>query len=428
MKFYFHTLGCKVNQYETSSMQQAATSAGHEIVPCEAQPDVVVLNSCTVTAESDRKARQLLRRFRREAPNAVIVLAGCLPQAFPDESKTLDAADIVMGNASNERLLSLVEEYLQTGERIVDIEKHARDEKFKTPCIEKFPERTRAYVKIQDGCERFCTYCIIPFARGFVRSKPPRDIEDEVGKLAANGHREIVLVGINLSTYGKDISLNLCDAVDAVCRVESIDRVRLGSLEPDLFTDEMLDRLQGQDKFCPQFHLALQSGCDATLKRMNRHYDCDFFADLVERIRRRFPDCSITTDVMVGFAGETEEEFAESVRFVKQIGFARCHVFAYSRRAGTFAAKMPDQVPNAVKQERSRRMIEAAAESERHFLLSQVGSKAQVLFETYEDGINKGYTANYTLVQAAGKDMRNRLVTVLLTDVLQDSMIGEVLE
>ena len=428
MKFYFHTLGCKVNQYETSSMQQAAVSAGHEIVPCEAQPDVVVLNSCTVTAESDRKARQLLRRFRRESPNSVIVLTGCLPQAFPDESKTLDAADIIMGNASNERLLSLVEKHLQTGERIVDIEKHTRDEKFKTPCIEKFPERTRAYVKIQDGCERFCTYCIIPFARGFVRSKTPLDIEKEVEKLAKNGHREIVLVGINLSTYGKDLSLNLCDAVDAVCRVEGIDRVRLGSLEPDLFTDEMLDRLQGQDKFCPQFHLALQSGCDATLRRMSRHYDCAFFADLVERIRCRFADCSITTDVMVGFAGETEEEFAESVEFVKRIGFARCHVFAYSRRAGTFAAKMPDQVPNAVKQERSRRMIEAAAESERHFLLSQVGSRTQVLFETYEKGINKGYTANYTLVQAAGKDMRNRLVTVLLTDVLQDTMIGEVLE
>ena len=428
MKFYFHTLGCKVNQYETSSMQQAAVSAGHEIVPCEAQPDVVVLNSCTVTAESDRKARQLLRRFRREAPNSVIVLTGCLPQAFPDESRTLDAADIVMRHASNERLLSLVEKYLQTGERIVDIEKHTRDEKFKTPCIEKFPERTRAYVKIQDGCERFCTYCIIPFARGFVRSKTPLDIEKEVERLTRNGHREIVLVGINLSTYGKDLSLNLCDAVDAVCRVEGIDRVRLGSLEPDLFTDEMLDRLQGQDKFCPQFHLALQSGCDATLRRMNRHYDCAFFADLVERIRCRFADCSITTDVMVGFSGETEEEFAESVEFVKRIGFARCHGFAYSKRAGTFAAKMPDQVPNAVKQERSRRMIEAAAESERHFLLSQVGSKAQVLFETYEKGINKGYTANYTLVQAAGKDLRNRLVTVLLTDVLQDTMIGEVLE
>lgn len=428
MKFSFYTLGCKVNQYETSSMQQMVCSAGHEVVPCDAQPDVVVLNSCTVTAESDRKARQMLRRFRRQAPNAVIVLTGCLPQAFPDDCKTLDAADIILGNASNERLLSLVEKYMQTGERIIDIEAHERNERFKTPCIEKFPERTRAYVKIQDGCERFCTYCIIPFARGFVRSKPPHDIENEVRKLAANGHREIVLVGINLSTYGKDISLNLCDAVDAVCRIDGIDRVRLGSLEPDLFTDEMLDRLHAQDKFCPQFHLALQSGCDATLRRMNRHYDCAFFADLVQRIRSRFPDCSITTDVMVGFAGETEEEFEESVAFVRTIGFARCHVFAYSRREGTFAAKMPDQVPNSIKQERSRRMIDAAAECEKSFLLSQVGKTAAVLFETYENGINKGYTANYTLVHAAGGDMRNRLVTVMLTDVLKDGMIGEVLE
>ncbi len=428
MKFSFHTLGCKVNQYETSSIQQAVCAAGHEIVSDDSLPDVVVLNSCTVTAESDRKVRRLLRRLRRQSPDAVIVLTGCMPQAFPEKCKALDAADIIIGNASNERLLCLLDTYFSNGERIVEIEKHERGEGFKTPCIEKFPERTRAYIKIQDGCERYCTYCIIPFARGFVRSKPPQVIEAEVRRLAANGHREIVLVGINLSTYGRDISLNLCDAVDAVCRVEGIDRVRLGSLEPDLFTDEMLDRLQTQEKFCPQFHLALQSGCDATLRRMNRHYGTAFFADLVERIRARFADCSITTDVMVGFPDESEEEFEQSVGFVRKIGFARCHVFAYSRREGTIAAKMAGQVDNSVKQERSRRMIQAAADAESRFLQGQIGQTAQVLFESFENGINRGYTANYTLVQAAGGDLRNRIVTVKLTDALTDSMIGEVQE
>lgn len=427
MNFSFHTLGCKVNQYETSAMQQTVCAAGHRVVPVDGQPDVLVLNSCTVTAESDRKTRQLLRRFRRQLPNAVIVLTGCLPQAFPDECRALGEADIVIGNASNERLLPLLEQYLASGERIVHVESHTRTESFRTPPIERFPDRTRAFVKVQDGCERFCTYCIIPHARGFVRSKSPAQIEDEVRQLAAHGHREIVLVGINLSTYGKDLGLNLCDSVDAVCRTDGIDRVRLGSLEPDLFTDTMLDRLQAQDKFCPHFHLALQSGCDATLHRMNRHYDSAFFADLVGRIRARLPDSAITTDIMVGFPGETAEEFEQSLAFVRQIGFARCHVFAYSPRPGTPAAAMPAQIDGAVKQERSRRMIAAAAQCEQDFLRTRIGKQEKVLFETYEKGVNQGYTANYTLVQAAGADLHGRLVPVRLTGVLRDGMIGEVL-
>ncbi len=426
MNFYFYTLGCKVNQYETCVMQRAVTDKGHTVVFADDAPDVIVVNSCTVTAESDRKARQNIRKFRRSNPQAVIVLTGCLPQAFSDEAIALEAADVILGNGSNERLLASVERFLKTGERVIDIVKHSRGEKFSTPTVDRFTERTRAYVKIQDGCERYCSYCIIPKARGFVRSKSPDIIADEVKALAAAGHKEIVLVGINLSTYGKDLSLNLCDAVDAACAVDGVDRVRLGSLEPDLFTDNMLERLAMQSKFCPQFHLALQSGCNQTLKRMNRHYTAEFFADLTERIRARFDNPSITTDIMVGFAGETDEEFAQSLEFVRSIGFARSHIFAYSRRLGTVADRLPNQVSAEVKQQRSVEMIKLTQGSELEFLKAQLGRKAQVLFETYENGVCGGYSENYTYVSVNGKDLRGEIVTVRLTSVDGNGLIGEI--
>ena len=423
MKIAFTTLGCKVNQYETSVMERTALAAGHQPVGPDGEPDAVVLNSCTVTAESDRKTRQTLHRLRRAFPHAVVVVTGCLPQAFPDRIAPEDA-DVVMGNAANERLLTNIARFLETGERIVDVPPHERGERFVTPALDRFPERTRAYVKIQDGCERFCTYCIIPKARGFVRSKTPDALAAEVARLIASGHKEIVLVGINLSTYGKDLGLDLADAVEAACAVEGVGRVRLGSLEPDLFTDAMMARLAAQPRFCPQFHLALQSGCDATLHRMNRRYDTAFFADLVARVRAAFPGAAITTDVMVGFPGETEEEFAQSLAFVEQIGFSRCHVFAYSRRPGTPAASLPGQVTAAQKQARSRAMIAAAAQTERAFLAAQIGSEQEVLFETWEQGINKGYTATYVTVSVAGPDRRGALCRVRITDTVGDSLIG----
>ncbi len=428
MKYAFYTLGCKVNQYETSVMQRAVTMAGHAVVLDSAEPDVVVINSCTVTAESDRKTRQVVRRFRRAHPSAVIVLTGCLPQAFPDDAASLDAADVLLGNGSNNRLAQSVDRFLLSGERVIDIVAHKRGEQFDTPPIEQFPERTRAYLKIQDGCERYCTYCIIPTARGCIRSKTPEQIKDEVTALAQNGHKEIVLVGINLSTYGRDLGLDLCDAVDAVCSVEGVERVRLGSLEPDLFTDETLRRLALQPKLCPQFHLALQSGCDSTLHRMARQYDTAFYADLVKRIRLAFTNSSITTDVMVGFAGETEEEFEQSVTFVKKIGFARSHVFAYSRRAGTPADRMKGHLNRSVKEERSRIMITATKECEREFLQTQVGLICPVLFEVCENGICRGYTPNYTLVQVkSDRPLDGEVVSVRLIEAKDDYCLGEII-
>ncbi|MGI6280245.1 MAG: MiaB/RimO family radical SAM methylthiotransferase, partial [Acutalibacteraceae bacterium] len=366
-----------------------------------------------------------LNCFKREHPNAVIVLTGCMVQAMGEKAQEITGADIIAGNTDIRKIVSLVEEYRENVKKIVEICPHTGEESFNTPGISSFAEHTRAFMKIEDGCERFCTYCIIPYARGFVRSKPPEEIYKEAAELAKNGYLEIVLVGINLSSYGKDNGLNLCDAVDTVCRVDGIKRVRLGSLEPDHISDEMLNRLKAQDKFCPQFHLSLQSGCDATLKRMNRHYDTAFYFDLVQRIRKIFPDAAISTDIMVGFPGETEQEFSESIGFLKKIGFARTHVFAYSRRSGTMADKMPDQIPKAVKTARSREMIAAATVCEQEFLKAQIGKEVSVLFETFEDGVAFGYTKNYIRVGVAGtQSLSGQIKNVKITKALSDRCEG----
>lgn len=427
MNIAFHTLGCKVNQYETEAMRESFIKKGYTVVPDSAPFDIIIINSCTVTAESDRKTRQTLSRFRKEQPEAVIVLTGCMVQASAEKAESLTAADIIVGNTDVSKIISLVERFLTDGERIVDVTPHTRKERFNTPIITEFAERTRAYMKIEDGCERYCTYCIIPFARGDVRSKSVEDIKKEAESLAKNGFIEIVLVGINLTSYGKGEEFNLCDAVDAVCEVDGIKRVRLGSLEPDHITDEMLERFKNQDKFCPQFHLSLQSGCDATLKRMNRHYDTAFYRDLVARIRKMFPECAITTDIMVGFAGETEDEFTQSLNFAKEIKFAKSHIFAYSRRSGTVAYGLPNQITKAEKSARSKKMIEATLETEREFLKHQIGKTVSVLFETKDNGFIEGYTENYSRVKVkSDKAHSGEILKVKITSTENDYCIGEI--
>lgn len=425
MNIAFCTLGCKVNQYETQVMRELLESEGHDIVDAGAQPDVFIINSCTVTAESDRKTRQLVRKYRRLMPHAVIVLAGCMPQAFPEEAKALEEADIVLGNTDSRLLTDAISRYLATGQRVVEVTPHEKAERFRTPPITGFSERTRAFMKIEDGCDRYCSYCIIPTARGRVRSKPVREILEESEALAAAGYTEIVLVGINLSAYGKDSAGELCDAVEAAASVPGIKRVRLGSLEPDQISDRTLDRLAAVEKFCPQFHLSLQSGCDATLRRMNRHYDSAFYRDLVARIRARFPEVAVTTDIMVGFPGETEDEFLSSLHFVEEIGFAKAHVFAYSKRAGTKAAMLPDQVTGAEKQRRSGRMIAAAHESQTGFLKAQIGRHCNVLFETCHDGIAEGHTENYLSVKVPGdKTLCGKILPVKIFGVENERCLG----
>lgn len=428
MNIAFYTLGCKVNQYETEVMREAFESKGHTVVSDGMPFDVIIINSCTVTAESDRKTRQAVHRFKRQNPNAVVVLTGCMAQAFSDDAKALVDADIVIGNTDVSKIYEKVCEY--NNNRIFEVIPHPRDERFNTPSIESFAERTRAYMKIQDGCDRFCTYCIIPTARGWLRSKPIDEITREAEKLANNGYIEAVLVGINLTSYGKETGgeINICDAVEAVAKVSGIKRIRLGSLEPDHITDETLTRLSKIDKFCPQFHLSLQSGCDATLRRMNRHYDTAFYRDLVQRIRKAFPNSAITTDIMVGFAGETEEEFEASVNFAKEIGFAKAHVFAYSRRAGTMAYNMPNQVTKAEKSKRSHLMIEATAETEAEFIKSHLGKTVEVLFETMENDYAVGYTKNYLYVKVKSNTAHTgELLNVKITDCEKEFAIGEII-
>ena len=426
MKIAFHTLGCKVNQYETEVMRESFIKSGYTVVPDNAPFDIIVINSCTVTAESDRKTRQTLNRFRKENPEAVIVLTGCMVQAFAEKSKDLTAADIIVGNTDVAKIEKSVHRFLQEGERIFEVSEHKRTERFTTPNIKEFAERTRAYMKIEDGCDRFCTYCIIPTARGFVRSKPIADIKKEAEELAKNGFIEIVLVGINLTSYGKGEDMNLCDAVDAVCEIEGIKRVRLGSLEPDHITDRMLMRFKAQEKFCPQFHLSLQSGCDATLKRMNRHYDTAFYRDLVTRIRNMFPNSAITTDIMVGFAGETEQEFLESINFAKEMGFAKSHIFAYSRRNGTVAYNLKGQISKQEKSNRSKRMIEVTNQTEKEFLEGQIGKTVSVLFETNENGFSEGYTKNYTRVKVKTETAHSgEILNVKLISAKNGYCIGE---
>ncbi len=400
MKIAFYTFGCKVNQYDSESMREQLETAGYEIVSPEETPDALIFNTCTVTAESDRKNRQILRRYRRKWPNAILVLTGCMVQAFEEASAKLSDADIVLSRNRLCDLPALLEQFLAEKKRLILHAPFPKNAPFSTPGITRFPGRTRAFMKVEDGCERYCSYCVIPRARGPVRSRQLEDIRKEAERLAACGFQEVVLVGINLSAYGQGVDhLDLCDAVEAVCAATCIKRVRLGSLEPDHINDGMLARLALQPKFCPQFHLSLQSGCDATLRRMNRHYDTAFYRDLAKRIRAQFPACSLTTDIMVGFPGETQAEFEESLAFVAEMQFAKAHVFSFSRRDGTMAYSMPNQISRAEKETRSRKMIEVAQQAADLFFSANIGTVQDVLFETYSGGFAEGYTKNYIRVR-----------------------------
>ena len=427
MNVKFITLGCKVNQVESEAMREALLAGGFQEAAEGQTADVVVVNSCTVTAVSDQKARQALRREKKRNPGAVAVLTGCWPQAFPQEAEDFLEADIVLGTTRRAALLPKILEYLSTKQRIVDIAPHEKGEKFEKLTISAMHGRTRAFLKIEDGCDRFCSYCIIPYARGRVRSKPLEDIKAEAALLGDHGYREVVLTGINLPAYGKDLGLHLCDAVEAACAAPGIARVRLGSLEPEQLTPEVIARMAKQEKLCPQFHLSLQSGCDATLKRMNRHYTTAEYRQIVHNLRQAFPNCAITTDIMVGFAGETEEEFAASLAFAKEIAFAKVHVFAYSRRPGTRAYDMPGQVANKVKEERSRQMIAATLATQRDFFAAQVGRVEEVLFEQErEKNVYEGYTRNYTPVRAASAiPLQGQVLPVEITQALEDCCLGK---
>jgi len=418
MKICFQYLGCKVNQYDTEVLREQFRAAGWTVTETAEDADVLVVNSCTVTAESDRKTRQTVRRLKRRAPGAIVVLSGCMPQAYPEKATELTEADIVADNRAPEKVLHLVEQYLEDRQRIVDVAPHdRRNELFEETPIESFGGRTRAFIKIQDGCNRFCSYCIIPTARGRSRSRSLESIEAELKNIRAAGYREVVLVGINFCCYGLDIGKSFVDPIELACSL-GFDRVRIGSLEFDNITEEAIDRLAQLPNFCPQFHMSLQSGCDTTLKRMHRHYTCAEYEAMCHKLRASFEDAVITTDIMTGFPLETEEDFQESLAFAKKIGFEKIHVFPYSPREGTKAAELQPQVPKAVKDERCRRMIAVGNDIRRAFLERQIGRTVTVLCETYEDGIVSGYTENYTPVRfPAPRSLHNEMVRVNITGV-----------
>ena len=428
MTFKIITLGCKVNQYESQVMTEIMLKDGFSLVQEDDSADIFIINTCTVTSVSDSKNRKIIRRLRRNNPNAIIVVTGCMSQAFPEDD-VYKICDIVVGNTNRKNISKLIKEYISHNNRFVNVEMHTTGEKFEPIKISDYEERTRAQIKIEDGCNRFCAYCIIPYARGRVRSKDLGELKEEAITLASKGYKEIVLVGINLSCFGQDINLNLCDAVETVASVEGIERVRLSSLEPERLDPEFIARLAKCEKLCPHFHLSLQSGCDETLKRMNRHYSSGEYLEIVNNLRNAFQDCAITTDVMVGFAGETDEEFQNSLDFVHSIKFAKVHTFIYSRRKGTKGDLMPNQVDPAIKSERSKKLIEITLKDRKEFLKNQVGNIYSVLFERKRpEGYWEGYTMNYTPVHIySDDDLSNKIVDVKITKSYDDHCDGVLL-
>ena len=424
MKAAFHTLGCKVNQYESQAMAQSLEKQGFIIVDPAENADIYIVNSCTVTAESDRKTRQAVRKFKKLHPDSIVVLTGCMTQAFPEYGEKLGEADIVIGNKSNRLLCEYINQFINGSGRIFAVDLHKTGDPFAGDTISTFRERTRASVKIEDGCNRFCSYCIIPYARGRVRSKPLDELKNEIAQLENNGFSEIVLVGINLSAYGMGTDKNIVDAVKLAASFDGIKRVRLGSLEPDHITDEIIEGLAKIPEFCPQFHISLQSGCDATLKRMNRHYNSGEYFDLCTKLRNAFDGTTLTTDVMVGFPGETTEDFEKSLEFVKKVGFEKVHIFPYSIRPGTPAAKMENQLEKCEKERRAVIMSAAADEIRKNFLESQVGKTLEVLAEEYHEGYVQGFTANYTPVRIACEENLHGIIKTEITAVDGDFCVG----
>lgn len=433
-----HNLGCKVNSYETEAMQQLLEAAGYEIVSFQEQADVYIINTCSVTNMADRKSRQMLHRAKKQNPQAVVVAAGCYVQAASEELKKDLSVDVIIGNNKKQDLVEILEEYFheQAGEpdacpeeTVIEI---GDTHEYEELTIHKIADHTRAFIKVQDGCNQFCTYCIIPYTRGRVRSRKPEAVEAEVRTLVAGGYQEIVLTGIHLSSYGVDFEeqerTNLLELIKRVHAIDGLERIRLGSLEPRIVTEAFATELAGLSKVCPHFHLSLQSGCDATLKRMNRRYTAEEYAEGCAILRRAFSNPAITTDVIVGFPGETEEEFAETKRFLQEIQFYEMHIFKYSRRAGTRAASMPDQIPEDVKTVRSDELLAMEREMSRAYRESFLGTRECVLLEEPVTIDGRAYMIGHTreYVKAAvpaGQGEKNTMAEGILKEMLTDEIL-----
>lgn len=428
-----HNLGCKVNSYETEAMQQLLEEAGYEIVPFHEKADVYIINTCSVTNIADRKSRQMLHRAKKQNPDAVVVAAGCYVQAAAEELKADLAVDVIIGNNKKQDLVPILEEYFKDKSDSSHVIEISETHEYERLSIHKIADHTRAFLKIQDGCNQFCSYCIIPYTRGRVRSRRPDEVVAEVRELAAAGYQEVVLTGIHLSSYGVDFKEeekkeNLLSLIKQVHEVEGIRRIRLGSLEPRIITEEFAQALASMPKFCPHFHLSLQSGCDKTLKRMNRHYTTEEYAAGCEILRRYFDNPAITTDVIVGFPGETEEEFEETKAFLERIGFYEMHIFKYSRRVGTRADRMPDQIPEQVKSVRSEILLKLEKQMSKAYRESFLGRNKTVLLEEKTEINGREYMIGHTMeyvkaVVPYEENLKNKMAEGVLKGVLNDEVL-----
>ena len=465
----FITLGCKVNQYETNAMTQQFIEKGYEVVDHTQKADIYIVNTCTVTNMSDRKSRQMLRRVKELNKEAIVVACGCYAQVAKEELEKIEEINLVLGNNEKKDIVEYVETYIhhqtlsenkedtlhiktqsnkieedvkasQNKEIMANAEKNKitknrveaqiKDVMNQKEFVEfgdiTFTEKTRAVIKIQDGCDRFCSYCIIPYARGRVRSRKPEHILSEIQKIAKEGIKEVVITGIHIASYGKDFkqAYRLIDLLEEMNEIEGIERIRLGSIEPLLITPEFVNRLEKLEKVCHQFHLSLQSGCDETLKRMNRRYTTEQFKEITKLLRNTFEDAILTTDIIVGFPGESEEEFEKTYEFLKEIKFYKMHVFKYSPRKGTKAAVMPNQIDGNKKEERSRRLIELSNQNEKAYNEQYIGKEVEVLFEEEKNGIWQGHTKNYILAHyKTEENMENKLIKLQCKEAEQEYII-----
>ncbi len=428
----FITLGCKVNQYETNAMTQQFIEKGYKIVEHTEKADIYIVNTCTVTNMSDRKSRQMLRRVKELNKEAIIVACGCYAQVAKEELEKIEEINLVLGNNEKKDIVEYVETYIKSKntEKQTIPKVQTEDVMNQKEFVEfgniTFTEKTRAVIKIQDGCDRFCSYCIIPYARGRVRSRKPEHILSEIQKIAKEGIKEVVITGIHIASYGKDFKqeYRLIDLLEEMNEIEGIERIRLGSIEPLLITEEFVYRLEKLSKVCHQFHLSLQSGCDETLKRMNRRYTTEEFKDITKLLRKTFEDAILTTDIIVGFPGESEEEFEKTYTFLKEIKFYKMHVFKYSPRKGTKAAVMPNQIDGNKKEERSKRLIELSNKNEKAYNQQYIGKEVEVLFEEEKDGVWQGHTKNYILAHyKTEENMENKMIKLQCQGAEQEYII-----
>ena len=427
MRFGFYTLGCKVNQYETQAMEQLLSGLGHTVGRFEDACDGYIINTCSVTAIADKKNRAMIRRCRREHPEAVIGVCGCYTQHAPEEARKLEV-DVLGGSGNREIFLQQMLACLEDRQKREHLDQALKRRDFEILPAGGLEGRTRAMLKVQDGCVNFCSYCIIPYTRGPVRSAPLDLVVQQAKQLADQGYRELVITGIEIASWGVDLpeKPELIALIRSVCQAVPDLRIRLGSLEPRVVTPDFCKGLQALPNLCPQFHLSMQSGCDSVLVRMRRKYDTARYLESVRLLQETFPGCAITTDMIVAFPGETEEEFTQSLAFIEKCRFADMHIFPYSRRPGTPADKMPGQLNNAIKEARSRAAIEVARKMSENYRQDLVGSTLQVLFEEPENGYFTGHAPNYVKVYVRGDNLHNQIRTVTVTEIFKDGVLGEI--